>query len=267
MTIVVIWEEAEHIFAAADTRVTAPREAGGTRVLTDAGAKISSLQVVCHELSLAEPGRNIPYSRQSYGFAFAGSTLVATMTYATATTLLGQLCSPFRIAPPAMRYVVDLVTNLLNRYRREVMADCEVALFGHCPVLGENNVYYIRYDAAADTMVASSCERKPPYILGFGSGLSRFQELIDVKVQQTGEGPLSLRIPKHVVVDMIKENVGPVGGGLAIALANAAGCQILYSVEPIVPGEARSERLLNGVVLDDALSFVGEHNCMPMGLA
>src|SRR5262249_29131271 len=101
MTVVATWYEPfdKIVWCVSDTRVSRPGPTAGT--ITDGGAKILPLSV-----RTFLPGESGFFDRNilstTVGFAYAGATLPALMTYAVANTFLQHLYGMPGSPPPRM---------------------------------------------------------------------------------------------------------------------------------------------------------------------
>jgi hypothetical protein len=110
MTAVVIWHDGNVLQVAADTRITVERSEGRT-IKTDAASKLLALPVLCMPVRQMTGVTYTPHSQRTYGFAFAGDTLPAMMTYATAIACLNDL-QGHDPAEPALRDIADFTRKL-----------------------------------------------------------------------------------------------------------------------------------------------------------
>ena len=128
MTSVTAWYEPhdDFVWVVADTRIS-----GSVGVLSDSGAKIFPLSIVCMQPDSA--GEFVPISSFALGFAYSGSTLAALMTYTLANTCLGNLIGAAGAALPTIGDIADFVRRLGERYCREIQAGFEAVIVGWCP--------------------------------------------------------------------------------------------------------------------------------------
>src|SRR5438552_8653485 len=137
MTAIAIWcnheiVESPNLWIAADSRVIAAR---GSILIEDA-AKLFGLPVVCRLPDSQGFFSNVYYAH-TYGYCFAGSTLMGQNAYLAVTPLLSNLISPTSYVPSladVANYLLSYLRLTFDGYKERVgdHAMFEVALFGHC---------------------------------------------------------------------------------------------------------------------------------------
>jgi hypothetical protein len=233
MTAITIWFNDEipdnpSLWIAADSRVSS----FSNSVLINDAAKIFTLPVVCKY-----PGEDGFYSKIShyhtYGYCFAGNTLLGQNTFLALLPLLNNLVANKPYVPP-MDCVAHFIFNYLSRTFDEYKviacekSAVEVALFGWChadhkpyifhyfPRKDEKGVYIINY-------------QKLNTYKNFFIYLGDRKDDLKQKIQEAFNGQniagrtLS-RIPKHIIEDHIQDDNYPsIGGDLQLGIADRYG--------------------------------------------
>lgn len=277
MTAVAIWYEQSDnlLWSVADTRVTG----GPGTILTDAAAKLHVLPVVSRPVRQMTGMRSSPYHALRFGFAFAGSTLPALMTLATATSCLSQL-EANTTDPPCLRDVSELICRLGTRFRREVAASSSrpnsvtltIAVFGWCLVMSKFVVHTLVPSDEGDQFALKMQETFPaeqadPII--FGSGRERvIAELQRLREEASSGAAPSRRLPKHAMSKIVREaeRTDDVGGSLSIGAAYPTGFELLSHVSPLIVGKPEATMSYNGIDVRE-LGQVGPFRIALTGVA
>lgn len=269
MTAITIWfndeiPENPSLWIAADSRVTS---FSNSPLINDA-AKIFTLPVVCKY-----PGEDGFYSKISYyntyGYCFAGNTLLGQNTFLALMPLLNNLVADKPYIPP-MDCVAGFIFNYLSRTFDEYKviacekSAVEVALFGWCHA--DKKPYIFHYFPEKN--------EKGEYIMNYQkyNNLSKqsFVYLGDKKddlkqkIQKAFNGinipgrPLS-RIPKHIIEDHIQDDNYPsIGGYLQLGIADKYGFQPYSICKPRVIGQAEAYISYLGYELHEEIQNVGD---------
>ena len=274
MTIVALWKEEGSLWLAADTRVSNDRGI----VSTDSAAKLYSLPVVAMRPDNAGFLR-LPHWWTSYGFAFAGAVLPATMTAITATTLLQQLTGlPNSQLPPRFEEVAAFVRSLAARFMDEHYSAHKrqgslfsAALAGWCPYDNCFKVGHIWHHTTPDLQVTLSYPDAPAdgqswVVLGSDDAKHSF----DFQCQALEDGGASQgRVPLKAIEQMVAKG-GVVGGAVSLMVCPASslpGASLFWRAVPAVEGQPQARRLFNGIDLDQDLPRVGNYMVGGVGMA
>jgi len=274
MTIVAVWEEDGHGWMAADTRFA---NDSGT-ITSDSGAKLYSLPIRCHRPG-GDGSLRVAHWWSSYGFAFAGAVLPASMTAVTASTLLQQLVGPANTQlPPRFEEIAEFVRSIASKFAREHYDahQREGALFsagmlGWCPYDEKFKVAHISpFDGGGGTfdmkVTFPAAPQSGEAWLLLGSEGAKLS--FDLEYQQVAHS--RARRPILAIENMIAKNGSLVGGALSLAVcqpSSPAGVTLLYRLLPQVPGAPAARRVFNGIDLDKELSQVGNYQVGVIGLA
>jgi hypothetical protein len=265
MTAIVIWYEPSDrcLWAMGDTRLTQKANANGAVILTDCGAKLLSLPVRCSVLTGAERAQ---FFASTFGFAFAGSALVAAMTFATSSTVLGDLITIGDPQPPSLGEISETVRKIGERYWRDISSAnnvkqaFEAAVFGHCPVSNRLEIHHVfpqHIGATAElTKAVYGIEKQ----LTLGSE-ERVAESI-AKIKREGD-PFgrSGRTPKLALESLIRDGNADIGGSLSIGQVTITGFRLMYHCSPGPNGRALA--LINGI---DILKDIGKIGSCLLGI-
>ena len=274
MTAIAIWcnhENAENpgLWVAADTRVSI--QSGS---LIDDAAKIFALPVVCRS-----PGPSgFPeerYHDHTYGYCFAGDTLLGQNTYLALVPLLSNLFSSSRYIPS----LAD-VARYIHSYLSVTFDDCkahraersifEVALFGYCPKTELLSAYHFSTTREQDVFKVT-CQshenmRQNDFLyLGdekqhvasqIRTALSAESSPMDEFNARHAGRSLS-RAPRYVVQAYIDDKSFPtIGGDLQLGIADKFGFRAFRLCRPGTSGLAIIRYL--GRELTHDLQYVGQ---------
>ena len=261
MTIAVVWQEGEHLWCAADTRlVSGPKDTPTAEI----GSKIYRIPV---SVSAMYPDGLVraPHYWTEYGFVYAGAALPAAMTAATASTLLQKLAREGgRGNPPRFEEISNLVHRLAKRFmddRRRFNAEglFSAAFFGWCPHEDKYKVARIEGRDDADAFrVEISYPPAPqsngsPWVV-LGSGTPLFNRII-AGLDQTQD-----QLPRRAVEKMVADGSDKtVGGATTIGAAGKNGFDLFFSLETPTPSDTHQRRVFNGLDLDYEIGTVGEY--------
>lgn len=247
MTAIAIWLNDENpsrpsLWVASDSLVTRTK---GSRLIGDA-AKIMPLQVVCRVPDALGFFSQVS-SVHSYGYAFAGSTLIGQNVYLCLTPLLASLNSPTHYSP-SLAEVADYIHRYLCTSYEELRilgpeANFEIAIFGCCPVSKTLGIYRFRPTLSIAGQYEVTCiattdfsETKFAYLGDFSDHMSR--EIERALVKQSTPGKPKSRAPKFVIEEHIaKDDYTTIGGDLQMGVANVSGFQPYMLCRPRVPGQ------------------------------
>jgi len=241
MTSVIVWQDREldetnfatphvwerEIWIAADSRISAPSEEhrGGRRVLTDVAPKILPIHFDLYERPEHGPGVRHCYEGE-LGFAYAGNTLPANMTYSMVVSSLARMTAEFDSELPSLEDMVIFIARVGGHYARETGAPFEAFVTGTCPrdPHGGAQVYHVTF-----------WSKKP-------SGYHRLKFDADHRMYLMGNRKDELRKicragfatdisynPTCALVQLIEETeAGEIGGLLSLARVESAGGITLF---------------------------------------
>ncbi len=275
MTAIAIWcnhENAENpgLWVAADTRVSTPSGS-----LIDDAAKVFALPVVCRL-----PGPNgLPeerYHDHTYGYCFAGDTLLGQNAYLALTPLLSNLFSSAKYIPSlddVARYIHSYLSLTFDacKVHRGERSIFEVALFGYCPKTKCLSAYHFFIPEFEQEVVKMTVESHKNMqkndFLYLGVEKSRIVSQIRTALNadsspmaefnaRRARRPLS-RAPRYVIQDLINdESVPSIGGDLQLGIADKFGFRAFPLCKPGTSGLAIIRYL--GRELTDDLQYVGQ---------
>ncbi|KSB91743.1 hypothetical protein AS593_06895 [Caulobacter vibrioides] len=239
MTSVVVWTRREvitlgdkrsvhgdGIWVAADSRISTPGQVSTRKILTDAAAKLLPLQVKLFEGAEHGPGFTPAYEGQ-LGFAYAGSTFSATMTYALAASCLQSLCGAYDDPFPSLEDLVGLVCAIATRYVVDAAAPFEACILGAQPYrrgLTDSQCFHLTYDPGQRTMVSREIDLAPEgSFLLLGSRQAELTEALTAGFAQTVEYN-----PTRALAEIItRDGVDEIGGALQLGRARRGGFRLL----------------------------------------
>lgn len=268
MTAIAIWcnhedPQTPRLWVAGDSLISGQHGS----VLLEDGAKLFTLPVICRS-----PGPEGFFSKvshaHSFGYCFAGSTLLAQNTYLALLPLLGNLAAPAGYAPSfadVARFVFVYLTQTFDAYKARAgeAALFEVALLGFCQSTGSLAAYHFR-PMKKDGIFTLDCSEhlnmKDRDYLYLGDERARVTELLAHAFSgPSAPGrPLS-RAPRHVIQDCIDDASFPrIGGDLQIGIADALGFRPFAICKPRVNGQPDAYMSYLGLELTEDLSWVGQ---------
>ena len=273
MTAIAIWcnhEIAENpgLWIAADTRVST-----SSGSLIDDATKFFALPVVCRS-----PGENGLFTERyydhTYGYCFAGDTLLGQNAYLSLAPLLSNLFSSARYIPSlddVARYIhsyLSLTFDACKLHRAE-HSIFEVALFGHCPRTNSLSAYHFipTFEQEVVKMTFQLHENMQQNdFLYLGDEKSRISSKIRTALKADSSpkagfiahsaGRRLSRIPRYVIQDLINDDTIPtIGGDLQLGIADKFGFRALPLCKPSTSGLAIISYL--GRELTPDLQYVG----------
>lgn len=271
MTIIAIWYEPsdDALWSIADTRISTPGATGNHIIRSDSGAKLFMLPIACRVVCSEADFRPLPYFVTTFGFAFAGDVLPASMTFGTASTMLQSLVSVTKSSPPTLYDIAKLVSRVGERFSRECLGSSngtygkfEAAVFGYCAHLRKYAVYHLTPTLDQSTFSISVTESLPEDNLGItilGNGKEELNTEIDYIQREGDPYQRSGRIPKLAVEAMVKKSNGPIGGSLAIGIASRFNYDLYWWAQPLEYGKPQAIRSFNGIDLDEEIGVVGDY--------
>jgi hypothetical protein len=269
MTAIVIWFNDENLenlslWVASDSRVS--KNLSST--LIDDAAKVFTLPVVCRFPDEDGFLSKIAYYH-TYGYCFAGSTLLGQNTFLALMPLLSNLVAVQPYIPP-MDSVAQFILKYLGRSFDEykVIAGAssavEVALFGWChvtqkhyifhyyPEQGDNGIYIIK------CTTHTNLDKKSFVYLGdHRNELTRkIQEAFD---GENKPGRSLSRIPRYVIEEQIENNEYiTIGGDLQLGIADQYGFRPFSICKPRVSGKPEAYLSYLGYELHEDIKNVGD---------
>ncbi len=268
MTAIVIWCNTEipeypSLWAAADSLVSRD---SGSPLIGDA-AKLFSLPVICRTPS-ADGFFSTLSSQRSYGYAFAGSTLVGQNTYLSLVPLLTNLIShePYS---PSLSDIAAYVSKYLSVTYDHVKVSMgpaamfSIAIFGWCSVQRALELYSFQPEKAESGTYEIRCTQYRN-LLGkqfvyLGDCSDRVSESIARALEnESTPGRPQSRSPRYVIEDCIQSADFPtIGGDLQLATANALGFHQYMLCRPRTPGRGEAYFSYLGRELNDQLTQLG----------
>ncbi|MFJ1254272.1 hypothetical protein [Cupriavidus sp. CuC1] len=253
MTSIVCWMNPRDYFpgmwAVSDSRVCGP---GG--ILTENCPKLFAIHANCYRND--DFTRTYPKRVLSFGFGFAGSTLIGANVKEMLATFLGELTEvnyydapdyPFEERVPSLAEIAEIARKLTERYIASVgihypaAARCELVLFGFCRRSSCFKVFRVSNSAKVPASVTS--EELPVgegelIILGDRKDFIRTRTLS--LRSQFAEGSWNwLRAPIITLSEILRNNEpGSIGGYLQLCSAFREGfkhLKISLSKDPLAP--------------------------------
>jgi len=274
MTAIAIWcnheiEENPGLWIAADSLVST---SAGSKLIND-GAKVFALPIVCRSA-----GKNgfftERYYEHTYGYCFAGDTLLGQNAYLSLVPLLSNLFSSTSYIPSSAdvaRYVHAYLSHTYDDCKAERAENSvfEAALFGHCSITNTLAAYHF-FPENENGVFEVTCklydnmqEREFLYL-----GDSKVHMSSQIKAALAAEptpmaewearskGRRLSRIPRYIIQDHVNDEYFPtIGGSLQLGIADRFGFRAFPLCKPGVNGQAIISYL--GRELTQDLQYVG----------
>jgi hypothetical protein len=276
MTAVAIWKNLERapwpgLWIAADSRVS------GASVLVEDAAKIFPLPVTIRASAKDGIFPDVCFSH-SYGYCFAGNTIMGQNAYLALLPLLSNGFSPKPYEPS----ITDVSTYVFNYLRRSYddfkvrvagRATFEAALFGFCPKLERFAAFHYapqRTNGVYELTSTPYVDSLPEPCLYLGSEKDAVTaEIAEAFKRGTIRGAKSLprrempwpssQIPRHVIQACIDNQLYPsIGGDIQLGVADAHGFHPLLIARHKKPGETAVAFHYLGRELTEDLRFLGD---------
>lgn len=235
MTLVVCWWENDGMLVAADTRISEVGLGGGALPYTDGGPKIFTTPVIIHQTVEGEVQKRV---LPSFGFAYAGSSLIAQSVHALASLCLQNLSGSLVGVGPSLKEVSDLYMRCAVQYTKEMLAwrpnqypAFEAFIFGFCPALKDFLVYHLR-TTVDDGMV--NIRHNGHYVekgtaFHIGSGTTEFVRIFNEYKER--DEPLS--VFENFELVLTGHKIPTVGGSRQYASASQAGVELQPVLIPV----------------------------------
>lgn len=210
------WIHRGDIWIAADSRISATSNTGKRVRPTDAALKILPLNLRLFREHEDGPG-SVPVYDGEFAFAYAGSILPATMTYAMASSYLRGLTGGYDDDLPTIGNIVGFINRVGASYAEETKLGFDAFVVGRCPLHHNNrreHTYRLHFDASG---VA-----QPPELLNLNPDgsfalLGTNQGIIGDRLRERLAADIAYN-PALVIKEMIEEEIaGDIGGYLHLA--------------------------------------------------
>lgn len=259
MTILCCWREKEIVRCLADARLTFDEANPG--IAADVGSKLAV--VPTSVWGKVGDGQYARTHNHSFGFAFAGSSLIGATTFLRASSITQLLRADGEAQLPSVEDVASLFARVSTANTREVKAtlpDAEPSsalIFGYCPVQSKPRVFQLSPAMRADQFETVVQEvfptRTEPLLVGTGSALFQTvaRELFDAGV------------PRDVAEVFVRTLRDPrarehrIGGVPSSMTSNAAGTSVDLILFWDGLADGVSEYVL-GLAIQDAGGSVGK---------
>lgn len=269
MTAIAIWCDHEAsdnamLWVAADSRVSGTN---GTILIED-GAKIFGLPIVCRS-----PGDDgffsHIYHEHTYGYCFAGSTLMGQNAFLSIMPLLSNLISPDSYIPSLSdiaQHALALFSRSFDEYKQRVGQNAvfEAAIFGYCH--REQNLSAFHFspeigdDGIARIMLTPHQGMKDKQFIYLGDDKAVMCSLIEEAFSRESiPGRPVSRIPRYIIQDKIDDgSCGSIGGDIQLARADRFGFIPLTLCKPRWPGQPDAYMSYLGRELTPDIAWVGQ---------
>lgn len=187
MTLIACWAEQTTVRCLTDARLTFQK---GTGIGANIGSKVAVIPVEVWASEGIGGAHKVALSH-SFGYAFAGSSLIASTTYARASSMTQMLRADNEIELPSLKEVADLFAKVAEDHSRELRftqpeADLATLLiFGYCKVTKAGKIFAISPEESKTDFCMRVDEVKDSAWIG-GSGAPLFfkiaKELSDAGV-------------------------------------------------------------------------------------
>lgn len=249
MTAIVIWLNNEEpanpsLWIASDSRVS-----NQDSTLIDDAVKIFALPIVCRS-----PGKEGFFSEENYfhtyGYCFAGNTLLGQNTFLALIPLLSNLAASPGYTP-AMSDVADFIWEYLRRAFDDYKviacekAAIEVALFGWCHVTNKHHIFHY-YPSKENNSWTLKREHYTDLLDKFFVYLGDHRNEMIQKIENAFKGNSVYnqtlpRIPRCIIEEQIQNcEYESIGGDLQLGIADSFGFRPYAISKPIVNEEPKA---------------------------
>lgn len=275
MTAIAIWHDNEtpgnpFLWVAADSLVS-----NHDAPLIEDAAKVLSLPVICRSADVSGAFSVIHYAH-TYGYCFAGSTLMGQNSYLALAPLLSNLKSLPRYSPSladVAQYVLRFLKLTFDDYKVRVngTAKFEVAIFGYCHQMGQLSAYHFEpslVDGVWQMILTHHPLQHAGDFLYLGSAKP---QMIDA-IRQGFTGPPVPgkplgRMPRYVIQNVIdNELYDVIGGDIQLGIANQFGFQPLMLAKPRVIGTGEMYFSYLGREVTHDMQYLGQALVFPGGM-
>lgn len=253
MTLVSIWNDAERIWCAADTKIS-----NGQTMLTERGTKILPITMNCFGPSGAGFFNKV-ILRRTFGASYAGSTLVAHLTLDTLSAAIGNLVCLEGENLPSIMDIGKLAARILESYVKEVGVSnpnvkTEIALVGACPQLNKRTVLHITIKNEDNGLSANAEVIHPttevPHLMGDEEAKKVYCEADDSDFLQ----PVPLARLEHLIQ---QDRIRSVGGTCQVGCLVGVDFQIFALARPVERGKSEATMRFVGFDLFNEIGAVG----------
>jgi hypothetical protein len=235
--------------------------------LIDDAAKVFTLPVVCRFPDQDGFFSQVGYYH-TYGYCFAGSTLLGQNTFLALMPLLSNLAAAQRYVPE-MSCVAHFILKYLGRaFDDYKVIACEssaveVALFGWCHVTQKQHIFH--YHPAEDDSGVYVIKCRDHTNLNEKSFvyLGDHRNDITQKIQKAFDGESEpgrslSRIPRYIIEEYIQNRAyKTIGGDLQLGIADQFGFRPFSICKPRVPGKPEAYLSYLGYELHQDIQNVG----------
>lgn len=213
------WKHLGDVWIAADSRISTATNSGSRTTPTDAALKILPINLKLFQEHEDGPG-SVPVYEGQFAFAYAGSILPATMTYAMAVSYLRGLTGPYDADLPGINEIVGLINRIGTTYAQETMLPFEAFVVGRCPRHHDNrrdHAYRLRFGSSGRPRAPELLDLNPD---GSFALLGSNQRTIGERLRDRLAADVEYN-PALVIKEVIEEEIaGDIGGYLHLARIN-----------------------------------------------
>lgn len=242
------------VWLAADTRISSETPTGTRTVSTDAALKILPITLELYQEREDGPGTIIAYTGE-LAYAWAGSMLPATATYAMVSSYLKRLTGPAFTELPTMDALADMVNRIGATYAADTRQPFEAFLVGTSPQsngLGKDVAYRLRFDRTGTPRSVEELDLEPSGSFALlGTRQTEISATIEQGLRDDIEYLPALAVKQVIETDFKAAMTGDIGGYLNLARVSRG------SVE-IYPEWRNPDQGLPRAYSDDEIGRVGE---------
>jgi hypothetical protein len=267
MTAIAIWcnneiEENPSLWIVSDSRVSK-----GNSLLIEDAAKVFTLPIICKAPGSSGFFTDI-YYQHSFGFCFAGSTLMGQNSFLALQPLLGNLSSVENYIPSIEdvgNYILNYLKKTFDDYKISGGASAvfEAAIFGYCHVAKKLQIIHIspvfEPSGCFLTMTTKSCTKRSDFIYLGDNKTEMKKKISNALNSETVPGRPVTRAPRYVIDDAIEdEQMSSIGGDIQLGIADTHGFMTYKICKPYKKGEPASYFSYLGRELTDDLAYIGK---------
>jgi hypothetical protein len=266
MTAIAIWYNKEIqsnpcLWIAADSLVSTAHSK-----LIDDGAKVFGLPVICKSPGPDGFFSNVYYAH-TFGYCFAGSTLMGQNAYLALAQLLSDLISPTQYVPSLHDVAQNVLAFLRQSFdvykvRAAQNAMFEVAIFGYCNHTQQLSVYHfapkLENGVWQIMLIQHPLTKENDFVYLGDDKVNMSAAITSAFSNEAVPGmPLS-RIPRYVIQKQIDdESCTTIGGDIQLGIADRFGYHPYKLCKPRVKGQGEAFISYLGRELTPEMSRVG----------
>lgn len=277
MTSIVCWFEKNEnceIWVVGDSKISETKKFASSSnndevtytMLLESGAKIFSIPLICKTIDANGFFEKI-FLETKIGLAYAGSSLIGLNVQAALTTIFSSLINTSGI-PPSIDSLADYASMIIKSYINTLAvmkpdsALCEFLIMGYCNQTNDYKVCHLSPDFSSGKFdlsieITSSKNSNNDFLVLLGDKKDEITSSVKTYKKQN---PSKTRAPKHVLQEIIQNEIYPsIGGHIQLGICHNGDFNVYSTCLPIT-GTPKAYLSYLGFDVSGDASRVG--NCM-----